>query len=254
MSESKTLKEWRELRGYTVQELADRTGFPPARIRRWEEVGFDFYADTREGDPLFQEAMTKLNRVLGPIPEGMSVVEAPSQPVPGDWVLRPVDTEILDELASRREEYGARLVVPTRWGPAIKEYKDTTLADHKAKGEYAKAEVEWLQAEGQSFLDAADFIEAQQENPDEENLTLGEAIERHERSVAEVRRIVGEEAPETEEELREEEPRKVMLVPAFYPNFDNPDRWHRRDENAPQHLSHLKALLSREHPPPPGAL
>ncbi len=45
-----TLKEFRELRGMSLAELADRSGIPQQLLERWEEVGIDAAPATRKAD------------------------------------------------------------------------------------------------------------------------------------------------------------------------------------------------------------
>ena len=89
MSESMTLREWRELRGLTREELAEKVGVSANIIARLEEVGDPTYADTLEGD-------TFLNHAIGPImealdlKEGVALTEVPVGVRPGysSWTLQ----------------------------------------------------------------------------------------------------------------------------------------------------------------------
>ncbi len=229
MEDAKTLKEWRELRGLSAQEVADRVGVDLSRYQRWEEVGFDWDSDTREGAELLDLYVAKLMRVFGLPDEGLVVNDVPSKPNPGDLVVRGVP-EIVRLLSEYGDEINPRMAVPTRWGIVLKPTKDVTFEDHKAIGEHAKADGEFLQRKAEIVEEVGEFIEAQQGSEDED-ITLGEAAERHERGTKELRKMLGEEVPEVPKESAEEEPRKYIKVPRFYPVFDKPGAFRQWDDS-----------------------
>jgi transcriptional regulator with XRE-family HTH domain len=59
-NESRTLREWRELRGLTVEELADAIGHEPSLVERWEAIGWDWEPYTSDGDAASQDALGPL--------------------------------------------------------------------------------------------------------------------------------------------------------------------------------------------------
>jgi transcriptional regulator with XRE-family HTH domain len=150
VSEYKTLKEWRELRGLTREELAEKAGVSERVIGRLEEVGDPTYANTLEGD-------TFLNHVIGPImealelDEGVAFAEVPKEVRPGNVVLDMAALWELDEgvvrfLLEHAEELDVRLAVPNGWDVGLKSYEYVTEADHKAITEYLAGEAAYVEA------------------------------------------------------------------------------------------------------------
>ena len=146
MPEPQTLKKWRELRGFTVEELAAAIGQEPERIERWEEIGWDWEAYTREGDVENQAVIGALFDVLK-IEGGMDGVHAPSSPTPGQYVVNPakLPEDVLRYLHEHAEEVGLRLALPSRWGPYLKEYEHLEPADFEAILAHGAREMEHSQ-------------------------------------------------------------------------------------------------------------
>ncbi len=132
---TRTIREWRELRGLSREELAEAAGIDADLIARLEEVGSPTYSNTIEGDAF-------ANAVIGPISEalGADIIRLPDVPLdarPGALVLDLValyelDGSVADFLIEHAEEIGLRLAVPNRWDVGLKSYADVGKADFEA--------------------------------------------------------------------------------------------------------------------------
>jgi transcriptional regulator with XRE-family HTH domain len=122
--ETRTLKEWRELKGWSREELAAQTGVGADLIARLEEVGDPTYgAGTRMGERFFQEVISPLADALEAGAISMEVV--PGEPMPGHYVfdillLEELDPEAAEFLWTHVEELDLRIAVPNRWGVGLK--------------------------------------------------------------------------------------------------------------------------------------
>jgi transcriptional regulator with XRE-family HTH domain len=178
LSESKTLREWRELRGLTREELAEKVGVSANIIARLEEVGDPTYADTLEGD-------TFLNHVIGPImealdlKEGVALTEVPVGVRPGYVVLDIAALWELDEgavrlLLERAEELDLRLAVPNGWDVGLKRHEDVTEADRRAITKYLAGEAAYAEAMGEYHGNIAALLA---EHATDENQKTGDVLE-----------------------------------------------------------------------------
>jgi transcriptional regulator with XRE-family HTH domain len=178
MSEAKTLKEWRQLRGLSRDELAARVGIDAETIARLEEVGDPTYANSIEGDAY-------LNSVIGPImealelKEGVSLAEVPGEARPGNFVLDLAALWELDEgvarfLMEHAEELDLRCAVPNKWDVGLKRHEDVTEADGRAIKEYCDREVAYMKAMGEEHANIAALLE---EHATDENQKTGEVLE-----------------------------------------------------------------------------
>jgi len=137
VGEGKTLKEWRERRGLSREELADKSGVDLGDITWWEEVGFPTYYSSRQGDasgrtfvgPLMEAPNTK---------EGVVATDAPVEAEPGAYVLDPaklgeLDSGVVEFLREHAEEIGLRMAVPSRWDVALQPFEN--LGPEDVQGE-----------------------------------------------------------------------------------------------------------------------
>jgi transcriptional regulator with XRE-family HTH domain len=192
--EGRTLKEWRELRGLSRDELAERVGVDAETIARLEEVGDPTYADTIEGDAY-------LNGVIGPIMEalgldgGVALTELPSAARPGCFVLDPAALWELDESVARfiiehAEEIDLRLAVPNKWDVGLKPHEYVTEADVRAIKEYCDKEVAYVKAMAEYHGNMAALLS---EHATDENQKTGDVLEiRGDRWVPKKRKGEGE--------------------------------------------------------------
>jgi hypothetical protein len=106
-----------------------------------------------------------------------------------------------------------------------------TEADYKAIDSWREAEARYQAKQAEKFRKYADFLKAQAASGDED-ITLGEALERHERGTQDLRERLGEEDAPVDAPIEfpvgAEEP-FTTEVPAHYPVFDSPDNWRRWD-------------------------
>jgi transcriptional regulator with XRE-family HTH domain len=143
MAESKTLRDWRELRGLTVEELADMIGQDSERVERWEELGWDWEPYTSAGDAEDQEVINSLFAALG-IEGGIAGVHAPPAPEPGQYVVDPakLPEDMLRFLVENAEEVGVRVSLPSRWGAYLKAHAFLEPADLEALEAHYAGEAE----------------------------------------------------------------------------------------------------------------
>jgi hypothetical protein len=176
--EHRTLKEWREVRGLSRDELAERTGVDTETIARLEEVGDPTYVCTRESDEY-------TNVVIGPIMEalglqgGVELAEVPSEARPGHFVLDPSALSELDEgvarfLMEHAEEIDLRCAVPNEWDVGLKRHEDVTEADGRAIKEYCDREAAYMMAMAEHCMNMAALLE---ERATGENQTTGDVLE-----------------------------------------------------------------------------
>lgn len=134
---SKTLKEWRELRGLTREELAQRIGVTADMVERWEEIGLDYEPGSRAGDYLVGKIMEVLE-----VEEGLRLEHIPSEPKPGDLVITPAAgaESLLEEILEHSEELHVRMAVPDGCGLSLKPPRDLTDEDQGAVEEHFKRE------------------------------------------------------------------------------------------------------------------
>ena len=124
---SKTLAEWREHRGLSREELAERVGATAQMVERWEEIGLDVEPGSRHGDYLVGRIMAAL-RVDGELHLG----HVPDSPNPGDLVISPGPGVNIEDLLERAEELNVRVAAPSKWGPMMKPIERLGTADYKA--------------------------------------------------------------------------------------------------------------------------
>lgn len=136
MSEDRTLKEWRELRGLSREDLAQRLGLTALMVERWEEVGLDAEPGSRYGDYLVGRIFDALD-----IDGSLNLEDVPSEPNPGDVVIRPEAGLDIDELLKLAEEPDAvRIAVPNEWGLSLKPIGELAEEDHAALVEHFRQE------------------------------------------------------------------------------------------------------------------
>ena len=148
---SKTLKELRELRGLTLEELADRTNIPKTKLRRWEEVGLDAAPYTTAAT-LAEDNLESVLDVL----DADNVTHpsyTPSTPEPGQLVMDcPDNLQLMNLLWERADELALRVAVPSKkWVTLLKEPPNVTLEDVRAIHDHEAAEIGFTEA-----LDEAD--------------------------------------------------------------------------------------------------
>ncbi|MDP9484719.1 MAG: helix-turn-helix transcriptional regulator [Actinomycetota bacterium] len=151
-NEPRTLKDWRELRGLTVEELADAIGQEPERVERWEAIGWDWEPYTSSGDAEKQDVLGSLVDVLD-ITGGIVGVHAPPSPQPGRYVVDPtkLPEHVLRFLNEHAEEIDLRMTLPSRWGPYLKEHEHLVPANLKALEAHHAREVEHNRRIGNMF-------------------------------------------------------------------------------------------------------
>ncbi len=134
---SRTLKEWREHRGLSREELAERVGVLASMIERWEEVGLDEEPGSRLGDLFVGKVMDALE-----VEEGLVFPYVPDSPKPGDFIITPGAgaESLLEEIIEHAEELNLRMAAPDRWGQSLKPPKDLSDEDHAAIAGYFRRE------------------------------------------------------------------------------------------------------------------
>jgi transcriptional regulator with XRE-family HTH domain len=141
----RTLREWRELRGMSREELAEKSGVDEDMIARLEEVGDPVESGTIEGDVFAR-------RVIGPIldaldaHDGIAIASVPMDVTPGHWVLdfaalSDLDDSIADFLVEHAGEIALRVAVPNRWGIGLKRFADVDGADAQAIVDYNRRQI-----------------------------------------------------------------------------------------------------------------
>ncbi len=133
---SPTLREWRELRGLSREDLAERIGVTAFEVERWEEVGFDHPPGSRLGDFVAGKVVDALDAG-----EGLKLEHVPSEPNPGDLIITGGPGVDIEDLIGRAEELNIRIAVPDRYGLSLKPLKDgLTEEDYAALAEYHERE------------------------------------------------------------------------------------------------------------------
>ena len=137
MVEIRPLKEWRELRGFSCNELAEIVGEDPEDLARWEKVGYPFYFGTKVEALFVFYVLIKLVDALKVQDNVIDAVEAPTEARPGDFVLSigallTVDPDTFCSLAEYAEEIGLRVAVPNRWDVVLKRFEDLVPEDWEA--------------------------------------------------------------------------------------------------------------------------
>ncbi len=178
MSEPRTLREWRELRGLSREELAEATFLEEELIARIEEVGVPSRASMRKDDDFTDEVLGSIMEVLN-LKEGLHLNDAPIETQPGDFVLNPVELaklnpEILEFLQSHAEELSLRVAVPNEWDVALKPCADIRWEDCEAIGDWCREEAAYIQESGRLHMDLAALV---QEHSTDPNTKTGEVLE-----------------------------------------------------------------------------
>ena len=139
-----TLKELRELRGLSLEELADRTRIPQELLVRWEEIGIDAAPCTWKADFWADEELSVILEVLDA--DSVRPKFAPTSPEPGEIVIDTPDSDLLDLLIDRGAELRLRVAIPTeKWGIVLKYAHDLTDADIQAIADYEEAKTAYLE-------------------------------------------------------------------------------------------------------------
>jgi transcriptional regulator with XRE-family HTH domain len=137
MVEVRTLKELRELRGFSRDELAEMIRVDPEDLARWEEVGLPVYLGTKD-DALFAfYVFPRLVDALNAYDNVIEAVEAPTEARPGDLVLSlgallQIDPDTSCFLADHAKEINLRVAVPNRWDIALKRLENVVPKDWEA--------------------------------------------------------------------------------------------------------------------------
>ncbi len=169
MDEAKTLKQWRELRGLTIQELAEATFLEEELIARIEEVGVPMPASMRKADDFTDEVLGSIMDALD-VKEGVRFNDAPIEAQPADFVLDPtalaeLDAEILEFLQSHAEEISLRVAVPNKWDVALKPYANIRREDYEALREWCREEAAYAAEMEQWHGDMAALMEEHSADP-----------------------------------------------------------------------------------------
>lgn len=132
------LKEWREHRNLSREDLAERAGFPVEAIERWEEVGFDVEPGSRGGDVVVNRLMNVLDAG-----EGMRTKYVPDAPESGDLVITPAGFPgyggaggLVEEILEHSEELNVRMFVPDEFGGRLVNIEDFSDEDDAAIQEH----------------------------------------------------------------------------------------------------------------------
>jgi transcriptional regulator with XRE-family HTH domain len=178
MSKHKTFKEWRELRGLSREELAEKTWLDEELIARIEEVGVPTPASIRKADDFGSEVLDSISEALD-IEEGVGYDVAPIEANPGDYVLNPtalaaLDPGIVEFLKEHAEELDLRVGIPNQWDVALKPIGKVSLED----AENIKA---WRQEENayrkEMLQHIRDFNALGLEHTTDPNAKIGEVLE-----------------------------------------------------------------------------
>jgi transcriptional regulator with XRE-family HTH domain len=174
-NKSRTLKEWRELRRLTVEELADAIGQEPFLVERWEAIGWDWEPYTRSGDAEKQDVLGSLLDVLN-ITGGIVGVHAPPSPEPGQYVVDPtkLPEHVLRFFNEHAEEIGLRMALPSRWGPYLKEHEHLEPADLEALEAHHAREMEHNRRMGDML---ANFVARMSEHGAKDGDKMGDVFE-----------------------------------------------------------------------------
>ena len=196
----RTMKELREAKGFTHEDLAarindtlkkwledtlreqgkdmrsawrlrdevlERVSVSPEIVERWEKVGFGVQRGTRAAHKFYSSpAFTALLKVLDAGPDDMDKEISNRTLQPGDSVVRPIaeGRAALREDATGEAEF---LVVPDGFGGTfLKEMQDVTDADYKAIKTYLEEETQFLDDESEKLIDAV--VRDEVANMDEE--------------------------------------------------------------------------------------
>ncbi len=178
MDKPRTLKEWRELRGLSREELAEQTFLDEKLIARIEEVGVPAPASIRKTDDFTDEVLGSIMEALD-LEEGISFNDAPIEANPGDMVLDPsrlakLDPGILEFLQSHAEELNLRVAVPNQWDVALKPYADIRGEDLKAMSEWRREEAAYAAEMGRQYMNMAALME---EHSTDSSAKTGDVLE-----------------------------------------------------------------------------
>ena len=148
------MKELREAKGFTHEDLAARISVSPETVERWEKVGFGVQRGTRAAHKFYSSlAFEALLKVLDADPGDLDKEMSNRTLQPGDTVVRPIDEgrPALRENVTGEAEF---LVVPDGFGGTfLKEMQDVTDADYKAIKTYLEEEAAFLEAESGRLVD-----------------------------------------------------------------------------------------------------
>jgi hypothetical protein len=171
VGEDKTLKEWRELRGLSREELADKSDVDLEDIARWEEVGFPTYFSSRQGDALSQSFVGPLMEAPN-AKEGVAATDAPVEAEPGAYVLDlaklgELDSGVVEFLREHAEEIGLRMAVPNRWDVALQPFENLEPEDVQVVIGYGEAEAAHARKMGVLCSDIAALMSEHASSPDQ---------------------------------------------------------------------------------------
>lgn len=185
---SRTIKDWREFRVISREDLASKLDLPVEVIERWEEIGFDVKPGTRAGDFM----LSKLAKALD-AGEGLSVEYVPSGPEVGDLIIKPGPEAdaLIEDLFEGAEGLDLRMCVPDAWGHTLRPAKELSEADQTAIHDYFDKEAAYSRAIAERLSNLLQMLGG---NSGEwkEGQTAGERLEEVDREiVAELDRRTG---------------------------------------------------------------
>ncbi len=178
MSEPKTLKEWREFRGLSRQQLAEATFLEEKLIARIEEVGVPTRASVRKDDDFTNEVLGSIMEALD-LEEDIYFNDAPIESSPGDFVFDPskladLDPGIVEFLQNHAEELNLRVAVPNQWDVALKPYPDIRREDLEAIRDWCHEEAAHAAEMGRQEMNIAALMQEHSSNP---NAKTGDVLE-----------------------------------------------------------------------------
>jgi transcriptional regulator with XRE-family HTH domain len=176
---ARTIQGWRELRGLSREELADKSGIPAALIAQLEDAGEPFESGTSAGSRFSNRVYGALNEALGAragflVPTA-ALVDAPL----GHWVLdgtalADLDADVAGFLIEHAEKIGLRVAVQTEHGILLKDYENVDSDDFQYIVDYHAREAEYAMKMVERMSDA---IAQFQEHATDGQQELGEALE-----------------------------------------------------------------------------
>lgn len=190
----KTLKEWRELKGMSREELAselnDRLTKQPAgggmfwypvtgtHIARWEEVGLPV-KEGFESDIFGNTVLSVLMDLLGVDEQGLDIEHMPVGPDAGHYVLNPaklaaLDVEVLAFLHEHAEELDLRTAVPNSHDIGLKPFVDVGDDDVKAIMKRTELERKYNHAMGERL---SNMLAMAKEHSDDPEAKMGDILE-----------------------------------------------------------------------------
>lgn len=176
MNEDRSLSEWRNLAGYSPEEVAEHIGMDEREYRRWEEVGPPYPNSSRKGDQFIETYLPRAEELLGPMDRVVSP-DAPREPDAGSLVISfpwKLDDTVMDYLQEHADELYLRVAVPNRFDAALIPYTKLTDDDRKSIEDEFRADQKH-NAERLKMLD--DVASRMDEHGAREEDTVGDVFE-----------------------------------------------------------------------------